>query len=209
MKNYIDQLNTPALIVVPPRYSWTITLIMPFWEWMKCSKHTISHVGLPIHCDSHFMPHADIWMTCASQQIMYSILYLNQVILRVCLRWLWGQPKPTDQVMKVAVSLRHIVILYMIWRISETYVRTYIYALLYDSLMILTYSHSLFFLNRNQWLSCIHVLIGGTETYPGRRSVFLQHPKRLKAARITRRHSRWGGDAGCLRRCLDLRECCW
>lgn len=78
-----DQLNTPALIVLPPRYSWTITLILPFWEWMKCSKHTISHVSLPIHCDSHFMPHADIWMTCASQQIMYSILYLNQVILRV------------------------------------------------------------------------------------------------------------------------------
>ena len=83
MKIDIDQLNTPAPIVLPPRYSWTITLIMPFWEWMKCSKHTISHVGLPIHCDSHFMPHADSWMTCASQQIMYSILYLNQVILRV------------------------------------------------------------------------------------------------------------------------------
>ena len=124
---------------------------MPFWEWTKCSKHTVSYVGLPMHCDP--IPHADIWMTCASQQIMYSIRYLNQVILRVeeARKWqhVWddfdafdlfgntifygrfthgparsmaryhfmdqvGQPKPTDQVMKVAVSLRHIIICYII-----------------------------------------------------------------------------------------------
>ena len=154
MKIDIDQLNTPALIVLPPRYCWTITLMMPFWEWMKCSKHTISHVGLPIHCNSHFMPHADIWMICASQQIMYSILYLNQVILRVVdsRKWqhVWDDCDVNlSQLIRLwilAVSLRHIIIFYMIWRISETYVRTYIciYALLYDSLMILTCSHSLF-----------------------------------------------------------------
>lgn len=45
-----------------------------------------------------------------------------------------GQPKASDQVMKVAISLRHIMIFYMICIISEIYVHVYIYVYMYSNI---------------------------------------------------------------------------